>query len=64
MLHKHNDMSIHQAALELCKKHGSAAESFATDQMHEFLERDDVKQSSYWMAVIHEIKSLSSTSIN
>ena len=64
MLHKHNDLSIRQAAHDLFKEHGAEAEDFAASKMHHFMKCDDAKQASYWLAIVHEIKSLPLSSVN
>ena len=64
MLPKHSDISIQQEAAKLCGKYGAKAETYAAEKMQDFMERDDAKQASYWMAILHEIKRLPSTSVN
>jgi|GEM_PF-5204139 len=64
MLPKHSNMSIQQSAVELCKLHGEQAEAFAMSQMQDFMDRDDAKQASHWMAVLQEIKRLPTSSVN
>jgi hypothetical protein len=53
---------IYATARLLIKQHGDDAETYASEQMHAFMEKDDAKGASVWLAICSAIDDLQNIS--